>query len=222
MKKKLIIFIIVSFCLICLFYIADFDKFKIIKFFEIKNYKNEYFFYILLFLSSIILFLTPFPATIILIINGYYFGFFGNFVSLFFILFSASILFFLSQSLIKKKVNFLKKYQKYNHLFDKNKLNLLFGLRFLIPHFFHSLICGLIKINFYKFFIIITLAEIPGIFFINTIGNSIKNFTEISNKNFESIFFDSNFFTPFFSIIIIYIIYRYFEKKINLQIKNKF
>ena len=223
MKKKLIIFILIILSLVFLSIVVDLEKLSLLNFLEIKNYKNWYSFYIILLFSNLVLLLVPFTATIVLIINGYYFGFYGNLVSLFFLVCSASILFFLSKNLTEKKIKFLnkfKKYQKYIDLFDKNKLDLLFGLRFLIPHFFHSIISGFTRINFFKFFIIITMVEIPVILVLNSIGSSIKNFIDIGNKKIESIFFYSNFYIPFLLIILIYTIYRYFEKKINYEMKK--
>ena len=223
MRIKLAIIVTIIFSLVYLLFIIDLEKSKLLRLFEIENYKYVYFFYIILILGNLVLFLVPFTATIVLIINGYYFGLYGNLVSLFFILFSASILFFLSKNLIKKKIKFFNKYtkyQKYIDLFDKNKLDLLFGLRFLIPHFFHSIISGFTRINFVKFFIIITMVEIPVIFVLNSIGSSVKSFIDIGNKKIESIFFYSNFYIPFLLIILIYTIYRYFEKKIDYEMKK--
>lgn len=223
MKKIVITLIIISLFFVYFLYFLGFDKFNLFRYLQIINYEHKNIFYTLLFLSNLILLLTPFPATVILIINGFYFGYLGNLISLFFILLTASVLFFISGNIYKKKFSLITdsiSYKKYINIFDKNKIYILFGLRYLVPHFFHSLISGITGVKFYKFFIIITLAEIPGIFAMNAVGSSIKNFTELQNKNFKSIFVDSNFFIPFFAIIIIYFVYRYFEKKINLKDKK--
>ena len=98
MRIKLAIIVTIIFSLVYLLFIIDLEKSKLLRLFEIENYKYVYFFYIILILGNLVLFLVPFTATIVLIINGYYFGLYGNLVSLFFILFSVSILFFLSKN----------------------------------------------------------------------------------------------------------------------------
>ena len=64
------------------------------------------------------------------------------------------------------------------------------------------------------------MVEIPVIFVLNSIGSSVKSFIDIGNKKIESIFFYSNFYIPFLLIILIYTIYRYFEKKIDYEMKK--
>ena len=170
------------------------------------------------FFFNLIILLTPFPTTFTYMLNGFFFGHIGILVSIFCIIFDSIIIYFFSKKFLKgTNLNFrlsnkLKKYQK---IFDKNEEKYLFLLRFVIPHFFHNILCGISNINLKFFFIIILLAELPGIYAVNMIGKSLIKLKDLNEINFAEIINDKNFIIPLLVIFLIFIIYKTINKKIN-------
>tara|TARA_B100001971_G_C18203718_1_gene546228 strand:- start:884 stop:1540 length:657 start_codon:yes stop_codon:yes gene_type:complete len=174
--------------------------------------------HIVLFFFNLIIFLTPFPITIIYILNGFFFGNIGILVSTFCIVFDSLIIYFFSKKYLKStSLNFrlFKKLIKYQKVFEDNKENYLFFLRFVIPHFFHNILCGFSNLNLKKFFIIVLLAELPGIYAVNMIGKSLIYLKDFKKTNFIEMIYDKNFIIPLLVIFLIFIVYKIINKKIN-------
>jgi len=159
-------------------------------------------------------FLTPFPTTIIILLNGFIFKEYGFIISYIIILISSAILFYFSTKIeeffiFKKILRYIKNKTKIYSYTKKNYS--IFLTRFIIPFFFHNISYGLIKVKFTKFILIIALAEIPMTFALNSIGSSIKDFSNESNLSINSLVTDINFYLPFFIVIVLF----FFINKIN-------
>ena len=194
--------------------------------------KNELIEYIIsikkdIFLSSFVLtlisllyFLTPLPMTPLVIFNGFILNSFGFIISYFIVILDSLIIYLISKRFLRKnltKISFMKKFNKYQKIFQNNDLNVLFGLRFVIPHFFHSVLCGLTNIKIKNLLLIVILADLPGIYAVNIIGKSLYNLMDFQYMNFQKILFDKNFYIPLVIVLLIYIFQLQFKKKI----KNK-
>ena len=216
MKKKLIT-IIAIFLLITSVLLSFYFNESIIDFLiniDISNI-NFLVFYIIVCFSY---FLTPLPATLIVILNGYLFKKIGFFISLTLILLASAILYL-----------FAKKIKNYfdldvEKIFLKKKINLsklttnnfsIFLSRFILPYFLHNIYYGLEGVKIKKFILIIFCAEIPLLYALNSIGNSLKNLTSNYKISFLDIVSDVNFYFPFFIIFIIFIVVNYLQTKYN-------
>ena len=159
-------------------------------------------------------FLTPFPTTIIILLNGYIFKEYGFIISYIIIMISSAILFYFSTKIdefliFKKILKYIKNKTKIYNYSNKNYSILL--TRFVIPFFFHNISYGLIKVKFTKFILIISLAEIPITFALNSIGSSLKNFSKAPNLSLQSLITDTNFYLPFLIVVVLFL----FINKIN-------
>ena len=86
--------------------------------------------------------------------------------------------------------------------------------RYLIPYFFHNIFYGLINIKYTKFIIIVLLAEIPLTFAINSIGISLKTYSQDHTITIYSLIMDKNFYIPIIIISIIFFIEKIIKKKL--------
>ena len=214
MKKKLIT-IIAIFLLIILVFLSFYFNKSVIDFLINIDVSNINFlvFYIIVCFSY---FLTPLPVTLIVILNGYLFKKIGFFISLSLILLASAILYLFAK---KIKNSFDLDFEK---IFLKKKINLsklttnnfsIFLSRFILPYFLHNIYYGLVDVKIKKFILIIFCAEIPILYALNSIGNSVKNLTSNYKISFLDIVSDINFYLPFFIIFAIFIVVNYLQTK---------
>ena len=214
MKKKLIT-IIAIFLLIILVFLSFYFNKSVIDFLINIDVSNINFlvFYIIVCFSY---FLTPLPATLIVILNGYLFKKIGFFISLSLILLASAILYSFAK---KIKNSFDLDVEK---IFLKKKINLsklttnnfsIFLSRFILPYFLHNIYYGLVDVKIKKFILIIFCAEIPLLYALNLIGNSLKNLTSNYKISFLDIVGDINFYLPFFIVFAIFIVVNYLKTK---------
>jgi len=214
MKKKLIT-IIAIFLLIILVFLSFYFNKSIIDFLINIDVSNINFlvFYIIVCFSY---FLTPLPVTLIVILNGYLFKKIGFFISLSLILLASAILYLFAK---KIKNSFDLDFEK---IFLKKKINLsklttnnfsIFLSRFILPYFLHNIYYGLVDVKIKKFILIIFCAEIPLLYALNSIGNSVKNLTSNYKISFLDIVNDINFYLPFFIVFAIFIVVNYLKTK---------
>ena len=214
MKKKLITIIAIFLLIIPVFLSFYFNK-SIIDFLiniDVSNINFLVFYIIVCFFY----FLTPLPATLIVILNGYLFKKIGFFISLSLILLASAILYLFAK---KIKNSFDLDVKK---IFFKKKINLsklttnnfsIFLSRFILPYFLHNIYYGLVDVKIKKFILIIFCAEIPLLYALNSIGNSVKNITSNYKISFLDIVNDINFYLPFFIVFAIFIVVNYLRTK---------
>ena len=180
---------------------------------DIKDIKNLLTYTLLL----LVYFLTPLPVTPVILLNGFLLKNNGFYLSYFLIFISSTILFLFSR-LIIKKFNFQKKTQlliRNFRLIKYSKNNyFIFLSRYIIPYFFHNIFYGLIKIKYAKFIIIVLIAEIPLTFAINSIGISLKTYSQHQAITIYSLIMDRNFYIPVIIISIIFFIGKIIKKKL--------
>ena len=180
---------------------------------DIKDIKNLLTYTLLL----LVYFLTPLPVTPVILLNGFLLKNNGFYLSYFLIFISSTILFLFSR-LIIKKFNFQKKTQLLIRNFKLIKYSknnyFIFLSRYIIPYFFHNIFYGLIKIKYVKFIIIVLLAEIPLTFAINSIGISLKTYSQHQAITIYSLIMDKNFYIPVIIISIIFFIGKIIKKKL--------
>ncbi len=172
----------------------------------------------ILTLISLLYFLTPLPMTPLVIFNGFVLSNFGFIISYFIVILDSLIIYLISKRFLKKnltKIRFMKRFNKYQKIFQNNDVNVLFGLRFIIPHFFHGVLCGLTNIKIKNLLLIVILADLPGIYAVNIIGKSLYNLMDFQYTNFQKILFDKNFYIPLIIVLLIYIFQLQFKKKIE-------
>jgi len=212
MKKKiLLIFLTLASFILLFIFLTNYQK--IIYFLTFINVLNPVNFLIYIFII-LMFFLTPFPTTIIVLLNGFIFKEYGFIISYIIILISSAILFYFSTKIeefviFKKILRYIKNKTKIYSYTKKNYS--IFLTRFIIPFFFHNISYGLIKVKFTKFILIISLAEIPMTFALNSIGSSLKNFSKAPNLSLQSLITDTNFYLPFLIVVVLFL----FINKIN-------
>ena len=212
MKKKiLLIFLTLASFILLFIFLTNYQK--IIYFLTFINVLNPVNFLIYIFII-LMFFLTPFPTTIIVLLNGFIFKEYGFIISYIIILISSAILFYFSTKIeefviFKKILRYIKNKTKIYSYTKKNYS--IFLTRFIIPFFFHNISYGLIKVKFTKFILIISLAEIPITFALNSIGSSLKNFSKAPNLSLQSLITDTNFYLPFLIVAVLFL----FINKIN-------
>tara|TARA_A100001011_G_scaffold399421_1_gene507987 strand:- start:1852 stop:2391 length:540 start_codon:yes stop_codon:yes gene_type:complete len=154
-----------------LFLIIPIVGFVSIKFFEIDKFfyiivnffENNELFLILLVLIEIIVFIFNFPTTPFLILNISVFNYIGLLISLV-ALIGASILIYYFSNLLKSKTN-NEKISIYKNKYLSNNLFIKILLsRFVIPFYFHNLLCGIIKIKLRTFLLIVFIVDFTGLF----------------------------------------------------------
>jgi uncharacterized membrane protein YdjX (TVP38/TMEM64 family) len=214
MKKILLIFfILISSVLVSIFLI---NYQKIIYFLSNIDVSNPFNFMVYVFVIFVF-FLTPFPTTIIVLLNGFIFKEYGFVISYIVIILTSAILFHffykIDKFIIFKKIlkYFKNKTKIYNY--SKNDYS-IFLTRFIIPFFFHNISYGIIKVKFIKFILIISLAEIPVTFALNSIGSSLKDFSKETNMSIQSLVTDDNFYIPFLIVIVIFLFTNQIKKNI--------
>ncbi len=182
--------------------------------YEIKGSINLTIYIILV----LVYFLTPLPITPIILLTGFLFKNNGFYLSYFLIFISSSILFVFSK-LINEKFNFQKKIQLLSSNFKLIKYSksnfFIFLSRYLIPYFFHNIFYGLINIKYTKFILIVLLAEIPLTFAINSIGISLKTYSQDQTIAIYSLIMDKNFYIPIIIISVIFFIGKIIKKKLK-------
>ena len=182
--------------------------------YEIKGSINLTIYIILV----LVYFLTPLPITPIILLTGFLFKNNGFYLSYLLIFISSSILFVFSK-LINEKFNFQKKIHLLSRNFKLIKYSknnfFIFLSRYLIPYFFHNIFYGLINIKYTKFIIIVLLAEIPLTFAINSIGISLKTYSQDHTITIYSLIMDKNFYIPIIIISVIFFIGKIIKKKLK-------
>ena len=213
MKKKLITIIAIFLLIIPVFLSFYFNK-SIIDFLiniDVSNINFLVFYIIVCFFY----FLTPLPATFIIILNGYIFNKIGFFISLALLLLGSTALYLfakkvkiffdldISKFFLKKKVNISK--------LTTNNFSILLS-RYILPYFIHNIYYGLENIKIKRFILIIFCAEIPLTYALNSIGNSAQNITSNYNVELFNVFSDITFYVPFLIIFTIFILVNYFNR----------
>jgi len=173
--------------------------------------------FLLLYVAGCFLyFFTPLPTTLIIILNGYFFKNIGFYLSLLLVFFGSTILFM-----------FAKKIKNYFNLdlgrvFSKKRLNIsklttnsfsIFLSRYILPYFIHNIYYGLENIKIKKFMPIIICAEIPMLYALNSIGESLKNLSLNYKISYFDIINDKNFYNPFFIMFAILVVINYLKGK---------
>ena len=203
-KKKLLIFVTLASFILLFTFLINYQK--IIYFLTFINVLNPINFLIYIFII-LMFFLTPFPTTIIVLLNGFIFKEYGFIISYIIILISSAILFYFSTKIeeffiFKKILRYIKNKTKIYSYTKKNYS--IFLTRFIIPFFFHNISYGLIKVKFTKFILIVALAEIPITFALNSIGSSLRDFSKEPNLSLQSLITDINFYVPFLIVIVLF------------------
>ncbi len=210
MNKKITLLMLI--CLIfilsvLIFYFKD-EIFDIL--INHKNLDTNYFiFYLIL---SFFYFLTPLPVTIIIVLNGFFLKEYGFFISMLQI-FIGSLVLKLFANLITKIFNINLTFKKID--FSKLSSNnySIFLSRYIIPYFFHNIYYGLIRLNTFRFLILIFLAEIPITYALNEIGSTLAELSLDFSVSIFSIFKSFNFYVPFLIIFILLIISNYLFRR---------
>ena len=149
-------------------------------------------------LISLILFLTPFPATIVVLTNGYVLGLSGFFISYTAIIFASFLLYrvgFVSNEQGGYGFDLLGKYYRFfrRKIGDIGVTSGIFITRFMVPLFFHNYCLGAMRYRFDRFLVMILVAEVPITLFL-TVGSS-----ELSKLTFQ----EENFIGYFLSIALV-------------------
>ena len=161
-------------------------------------------------------FFTPLPTTLIIILNGYLFKHIGFYLSLLLVFFGSTILFMFAKK-IKSYFNldpdrvFSKKGFNISKL-TKNNFS-IFLSRYILPYFIHNIYYGLENIKIKKFIPIIICAEIPMLYALNSIGESLKNLSLNYKISYFDILSDKNFYYPFFIMFAILVVINYLKGK---------
>lgn len=216
MNKKNILIILVCFFLILSIFIYSF-KDEIFNIF-ISNEKLSSKHFALYLALAFMYFLTPLPATLIIILTGFFFKFIGFFVSIMFLLIGSAILFIFAKN-IKETFNinlnqFLKKKINLKKITNNNYTILI--LRYILPYFIHNILFGLENIKLKRFLIIIMFAEIPMVYALNTLGMSLNKLVKSINISILDIISDINFYVPFIIMIIIFIVINHLKKNFKI------
>ena len=161
-------------------------------------------------------FFTPLPTTLIIILNGYFFKSIGFYLSLLLVFFGSTILFMFAKK-IKNYFNL-----DLGRIFSKKGFNLsklttnnfsIFLSRYILPYFIHNIYYGLENIKIKKFIPIIICAEIPMLYALNSIGESLKNLSLNYKISYFDILSDKNFYYPFFIMFAILVVINYLKGK---------
>ena len=161
-------------------------------------------------------FFTPLPTTLIIILNGYFFKSIGFYLSLLLVFFGSTILFIFAKK-IKNYFNL-----DLGRIFSKKGFNLsklttnnfsIFLSRYILPYFIHNIYYGLENIKIKKFIPIIICAEIPMLYALNSIGESLKNLSLNYKISYFDILNDKNFYYPFLIMFAILVVVNYLKGK---------
>ncbi len=216
MNKKIFFMILVCFLTLITFIIFSFKN-EIFDFLingQNLSFRNISIYLILGFLY----FLTPLPATIVIIMTGFLFKSVGFFISIILVLFTSFLLFVFARN-IKKVFNlnlnqFLPKKINLKKIVTNNYSILI--SRYILPYFFHNIVFGLENIKLKRFLIVITFAEIPMIFALNTLGMTLNMIVKNYKISFLDIIFDENFYLPFIIMITIFVVINLLKKNFKI------
>ena len=212
-KFILSLVLILCFLIILLFSTLKFYNTEILSFFLNMGNSNYFFLYLLF---SILFFLSPLPITFIVLLNGYLFGNVGFVYSLILTLFGSSALYLLSYKIndyLKINLNNIFKQKKINlRKITQNKYSIFFS-RFFIPYFIHNIYYGIQRTKFSKFIIYVFFAEIPLIFSLNSVGNSLNFFSTNSELSFLDLILNKDFYIPLLVILLLILSTSYIKSK---------
>ena len=228
-KKTISVFFLILLIIFSIFFIFQYSNifnfveniFQLLLFQETSSFSK--FIWLIIFLNFAY-FLTPLPATPLILFNGFILGFFGFILSIFFISISSIIIFVFSNSFLKKNLSevffykFLASNIKKDKVIKKTNFFSIFLSRFIIPHFSHNFFFGFYKLSVKKFYLSILAAEIPATYALNSIGMSFSNFILIKNYKANDLFLSYNFIIPLLFILFIVL----FSGTIKKIIINKF
>ena len=212
MRKILLTLVTFTSFILIFIFLTNYQK--IINFLIYIDVSNPINFMIYIFIIFMF-FLTPFPTTIIVLLNGFIFKEYGFIISYIVIVTSSAILFYFSSKIdkfiiFKKILEYFKEKTKI-YKYTKNNYSILLT-RFIIPFFFHNVSYGLVKVKFIKFMLIIALAEIPVTFALNSIGLSLKDFSEETNLSLQSLVTNVNFYIPFAIVTVLFFFINQIKK----------
>ena len=212
MRKILLTLVTFTSFILIFIFLTNYQK--IINFLIYIDVSNPINFMIYIFIIFMF-FLTPFPTTIIVLLNGFIFKEYGFIISFIVIVTSSAILFYFSSKIdkfiiFKKILEYFKEKTKI-YKYTKNNYSILLT-RFIIPFFFHNVSYGLVKVKFIKFMLIIALAEIPVTFALNSIGLSLKDFSEETNLSLQSLVTNVNFYIPFAIVTVLFFFINHIKK----------
>ena len=212
MRKILLTLVTFTSFILIFIFLTNYQK--IINFLIYIDVSNPINFMIYIFIIFMF-FLTPFPTTIIVLLNGFIFKEYGFIISFIVIVTSSAILFYFSSKIdkfiiFKKILEYFKEKTKI-YKYTKNNYSILLT-RFIIPFFFHNVSYGLVKVKFIKFMLIIALAEIPVTFALNSIGLSLKDFSEETNLSLQSLVTNVNFYIPFAIVTVLFFFINQIKK----------
>lgn len=213
MNKKNFIIILISFFTFLSIFIFYFEG-EIFDFF-INNQSFSLGFILIYLIFGFFCFLTPLPATLVIILTGFFFNLIGFFISIMFVLIGSAILFIFARNMkvmfnlnfdqfFPKKVDFKK--------IASNNYSILIS-RYIIPYFFHNIFFGLENIKIKRFLVVITFAEIPMIYALNALGMSLSMLTKNYKISLIDMLFDINFYVPFIIMIIIFVAINHLKQK---------
>ena len=161
-------------------------------------------------------FFTPLPTTLIIILNGYFFKSIGFYLSLLLVFFGSTILFMFAKK-IKNYFNI-----ELGRIFSKKGFNIsklttnnfsIFLSRYILPYFIHNIYYGLENIKIKKFMPVIICAEIPMLYALNSVGESLKNLSLNYKISYFDILNDKNFYYPFLIMFAILVVVNYLKGK---------
>lgn len=216
MKKKF--FLIILICIFSIISIFIFSFKDEIFDFIINNQKFNLGHISIYVILVFLYFLTPLPVTLVIILTGFLFNLIGFFISLIFIVLGSMLLFVFARN-IKETFNL-----NLNQFFNK-KINLkkittnnysILISRYILPYFFHNIYFGLENVKIKRFLIVITFAEIPMIYALNSVGMSLNMLVKNYKISFLDIIFDINFYVPFIIMIIIFVVINYLKKNFKI------
>jgi len=210
-KFKYLLILIIFAVLTLLFFSQNYLLKQFFFLFNSINYNSTE--NLLLFtIITFIYLLTPLPADIIILFNGFIWGLNGFFVSYPLLILNSLILFFLSKKIIKIYKFKIHKHRVLKKI--KSKVNssnykvdyAIFLSRYLVPFFFHNIFFGIFSKKFWKFLFLIILAEIPYTYALISIGSSLNMNIKNNYFSFTSLMADKSFVIPLFLVLIILII----------------
>ena len=213
MKKKFIISIIIV--IFSIFFLALVLNYNLIINFLLSLNLNEKIILYSYFGICFLCFLTPFPVTILILLNGYLLKDKGFFLSFILVITCSYLIILFSQKIITTleiNIDRIFKNKKIDISKFSNNIYTIFISRYFVPYFFHNLYYGFTKLSLKNFFIGITLAELPMIFSLNSIGKSLKKFSLEQNYTLIDLLKDANFYIPLSIVIFIFFFGIYIKK----------
>ena len=165
-----------------------------------------------LILFSIFFLSIPIPGSFVVMINAFFLGFYGFFISLVGAIISSLILYILINNL-NWRFKFPKKYKYF--IKQKNNLYLLTLARIIIPYPLCSYLMSLIKIDIKLYILASIFGSFPGTFTISLFFSSIRK-SFLNDGSINIVLFQNKVFLSSILLMLILVIFtNYINKKLN-------